>query len=242
MDCAILVERIRRSVALVLTLNEMGKVSGKGSGFIFWKRGILVTCNHVVEATPVIKIKFPDQDAFSDAKLLITDKEHDLALLKFDDNTREHLKAADIKTVKEGLQVVFAGYPLTLFDLTTHQGTLSAITKDPTGIITYLIDGTVNGGNSGCPLMNSSGEVIGVVNAKRRERSDILTQVEEMGTGAISLYGVDLVKIYQALIENVQLGIGYAVPCSYIPAHHDPEIGGERKEPPSPVDGSKEGK
>ncbi|MGA2330109.1 MAG: trypsin-like peptidase domain-containing protein, partial [Bryobacteraceae bacterium] len=85
MDCAILVEKIRRSVALVLTLNEKGKVSGKGSGFIFWKRGILVTCNHVVEASPIIKIKFPDQEVFSDAKLLITDKEHDLALLKFDD-------------------------------------------------------------------------------------------------------------------------------------------------------------
>lgn len=235
MDCSILVEKVRKSIALVVTLNEKGKLDGKGSGFIFWKKGILVTCNHVVVGSPTIKIKFPDQEIFIDAKLAIADTEHDLALLKFDDNTRDPLVAADIKTVKEGIPVVFAGYPLSLFDLTTHQGTLSAIIKDATGLITYLIDGTVNGGNSGCPLMNNTGEVIGVVNAKRREHTDILTQVEEMGSGAISLHGVDLVKIYQALIENVQLGIGYAVPCSYIPPHHDPEIEGGRGDgvPPS---------
>ena len=39
--------------------------------------------------------------------------------------------------------------------------------------------------------------------------------------GAISLHGIDLVEIYHASISNVQLGIGYAVPTSYIPEHKD---------------------
>ena len=39
--------------------------------------------------------------------------------------------------------------------------------------------------------------------------------------GAVSLHGIDLVEIYHALISNVQLGIGYAVPASYIPHHKE---------------------
>ena len=120
------------------------------------------------------------------------------------------------------MPVLFSGYPLNLEALTTHQGMLSAITVDALGVTTYLIDGTVNAGNSGCPLMNVKGEILGVVNAKRRERSDLLTKVEAMSLGAISLHGIDLVEIYQALISNVQLGIGYAVPASYIPEHKEP--------------------
>ncbi len=119
------------------------------------------------------------------------------------------------------MSVIFAGYPLSIKDLTTHQGILSAITQDEVGMTTYLIDGTVNSGNSGCPLMDSDGEVIGVVNAKRRESSDLLSSVENLKVGAIALHGIDLVKIYQALIRNVQLGIGYAVPASYIPDHKE---------------------
>jgi S1-C subfamily serine protease len=114
-----------------------------------------------------------------------------------------------------------SGFPLGISSLTTHQGILSAITKDATGITTYLIDGTVNPGNSGCPLMNKEGHVIGVVNATRREEAPLLAEVGKMPLGALSLHGIDLVKIYQALSRNLQLGMGYAVPCGYIPQHKD---------------------
>lgn len=126
-----------------------------------------------------------------------------------------------MQQIRPGMPVLFSGYPLSLDALTTHQGILSAITTDAVGVTTYLIDGTVNAGNSGCPLMNAQGEILGVVNAKRRERSDLLNKVEAMSLGAISLHGIDLVEIYQALISNVQLGIGYAIPASYIPQHSE---------------------
>jgi len=44
-----------------------------------------------------------------------------------------------------------------------------------------------------------------------------LTKMGEQKTGAISLQGVDLVELFQAIINNVQLGIGYAIPCTYVP-------------------------
>ena len=128
---------------------------------------------------------------------------------------------SEIKDVQEGTEILFAGYPLSLQDLTTHQGIISAITKDLSGITTYLIDGTVNAGNSGCPLMDLGGNVLGVVNAKRREQSNLLSKVESMKTGALSLHGVDLVEIYGAIISNLQLGIGYAIPAKYIPDHKE---------------------
>jgi len=224
MDYSSIVERIKPSIALIVNFNNKGQISSTGSGFVFSKNGILATCNHVVEQDAAIKIRFSDDETLLDAKVVIRDEEHDLALLKFSDETRQPIPQAEISSVKEGMSVLFSGYPLRIFNLTTHQGILSAIIKDATGITTFLIDGTVNSGNSGCPLMNDKGEVIGIVNAKQRESSDTLTKVEEMTTGAVSLYGVDLINIYQALISNVQLGIGYAVPCSYMPKHHEPKI------------------
>jgi len=224
MDCSSLLNKIRGSIALVLVVDSNGKVCGKGSGFIFLRDGILVTCNHVVNKKDAsFFIKFYDKENLISAKVIIRDEEHDLAIIKFSDSERRPLSLIESKQIEEGMEVVFSGYPLTLMDLTTHRGILSAITKDAAGITTYMIDGTVNSGNSGCPLMSRDGDVIGVVNAKRREKNDILEKVEGMKHGAIALHGVDLVEIHSALISNVQLGMGYAVPAAFIPEPKDQE-------------------
>ena len=220
MDYSEIVKKIKPNIAQVVALNPNGQIFGSGSGFVFSKKGILVTCNHIIKDAHATVIRFQNGE-YTGAKVVIKDEEHDLALLKFDDDKRTPLELCKDEEVKEGMPVIFAGYPLNLQDVTTHQGIISAVIKDATGITTYLIDGTVNSGNSGCPLMNAKGEVIGVVNAKRRERSDLLSKVEGMALGAVSLHGIDLVEIYHALINNVQLGIGYAVPASYIPEHKD---------------------
>ena len=219
MDYTKIVEKIKPSIALIVCLDERGKAYSTGSGFIFSKKEIIATCNHVIEKATTVVVKFTDSDDFLTAKVVMRDDEHDLALLKFSNDTRKPLLLADIGTIKEGMPVIFSGYPLQMQHLTTHRGMLSSIAKDSTGITTYLIDGTVNSGNSGCPLVNTNGELIGVVNAKRMERAELLREVEQMQVGALALHGIDLVELYQALINNVQLGIGYAVPASYIPEH-----------------------
>lgn len=225
MDYSNIIEKINKSIGIVYMVQGQEIIS-KGSGFIFFKKGILVTCNHVIaKQDSNVLVQFPDKpESFLQAKVMIRDEEHDLALLKFEDITREPLEIADSNIIKEGIPVIFAGYPLSLVSLTTHQGILSAILKDATGVITYLIDGTVNSGNSGCPLMSEDGKVIGVVNAKRMEHSDLLIKMGEQKIGAISLHGVDLVELFQAVISNVQLGIGYAIPCNYIPKPHSVKL------------------
>ncbi len=229
MNLSGIVTKITPSIAKIYCLNEHNLVVGTGSSFLYWQKGLLVTCNHLVEKSHSLVCKFSDEaDKLHPIKVALRDPEHDLALLKIETEREPlaHLTAESGKNIRPGMPVLFSGYPLSLETLTTHQGILSAITVDAVGVTTYLIDGTVNAGNSGCPLMNVKGEILGVVNAKRRERSALLSKVEEMSLGAISLHGIDLVEIYQALISNVQLGIGYAVPASYIPEH---------KEAPNPV-------
>ena len=219
MDITEIIEKVKNSIAYIVALDTNRNVIGTGSGFVFSKKGILVTCNHVVKDASMLFIKFPDTKDFTACKIIIRDDEHDLALLKFDDNTREPLECGQLDKVVEGMPVLFSGYPFSSENLTTHQGIISAIIKDVAGVTSYSIDGTVNSGNSGCPLMDSSGRVIGVVNAKTRLRNDLLEKVENLGTGALSLHGIDIVEIYQAIINNVQLGVGHAVPANYIPEH-----------------------
>lgn len=220
-DYSSIILEVKPSIALVITFNDKNVLSGTGSGFVFWKNGVFVTCNHVVKDANAIFLKFPGVETPIPTKVLLMDEEHDLALLKFDDETRKPLIIADQTNISEGMPVIFSGYPINIQDLTTHQGIISSIAKDPTGKTVYLIDGTVNSGNSGCPLMDQNGKVIGVVNAKGAVRADIMEKVKSMSSGALSLYGLDLVDIYKVLINNVQLGIGYAVPAGYIPEHKE---------------------
>jgi len=213
MDYSLVIDKIKSSIALIHT------EKGSGTGFVFQKQNILVTCNHVVNGCSKIFIKFPDSE-FINAERIIRDEEHDLALLKFNDSKiREPLDLITHEKIKEGTSIIFSGYPLGFKTLVTHQGIISAVTKDATGVITYLIDGTVNLGNSGCPLMSVDGEVIGIVNAMKIERNDLLDKVNNMELGAVALHNTDLVDIFKAVIRNLQLGIGYAVPASYIPEH-----------------------
>jgi S1-C subfamily serine protease len=235
MDLSQTVRKVSPSIAKLYCFDAKGDLTNTATGFLYAKKNMLVTCNHVVQGSDRIACRFPgdSDETFHTTKVVLNDTEHDLALLKVDVN-RAPLTPFVKKPgndVCSGMSVLFSGYPLNLETLTTHQGILSAITKDAVGMTTYLIDGTVNSGNSGCPLMTSTGEVIGVVNAKRRERADLLTKVEQMTLGAVSLHGIDIVEIYQALISNVQLGIGYAVPASYIPTHKE-ELGPPAKKPP----------
>ncbi|HET8669496.1 MAG TPA: serine protease [Candidatus Saccharimonadales bacterium] len=224
MDVSEIIKKLKPSLPVILVANGENKIVSKGSGFIFQKSDLVVTCAHVVSSTEDINVvlQFPDNEGtFVPAKVVITDHEHDIALLKFQpDKEREPLALASNEST-EGMAVLFSGYPFSLMNLTTHQGIISSVITDPTGMKRYLIDGTINPGNSGGPLMNMKGEVIGVVDATRRESNDILSKVQAMSTGALSLHGLDLVELYNALVNNLQLGVGYAVPSSYIPHYPD---------------------
>jgi S1-C subfamily serine protease len=139
-----------------------------GSGFVIDKAGHIVTNYHVVEGAQQIEVSFSNQDTYK-ATLVGTDPSTDLAVLRVDVSSRAltPLALADSDDVRVGDPVVAIGNPFGL-DRTATAGIVSALQRNvtaPNGSnIDHVIqtDAPINQGNSGGPLLNARGEVIGV--------------------------------------------------------------------------------
>ncbi|HYK58508.1 MAG TPA: Do family serine endopeptidase [Bryobacteraceae bacterium] len=137
-----------------------------GTGFIVDRNGYIVTNNHVVENADKITVKLQDDSTEYRAKVIGTDYETDLAVIKID--ARRQLQTVNIGN-SDGVQVgdwaVAVGSPFTLEESVTL-GIISAKGRDIEGGRAFQrfiqTDAAINPGNSGGPLVNIRGEVIGV--------------------------------------------------------------------------------
>lgn len=136
---------------------------GLGSGFIISADGQILTNAHVVEGATTIVVKLAD-DTEQPARLLGIDTATDVALLKIDATNLPTVKLGDSSTVEVGDWVLAIGSPFGL-ERTATQGIVSATGRSlPDGTYVPFIqtDAAVNPGNSGGPLFNTRGEVIGI--------------------------------------------------------------------------------
>jgi len=147
---------------------------GEGSGFVWDKKGHIVTNNHVVEGADELEVTFYN-DIVAPAKVVGTDPDSDLAVIKVDIDPEElhPVVMGDSEKLKVGQRVIAIGNPFGL-EGTMTTGIISALGRSlPVGSATiaggrYSIpdiiqtDAAINPGNSGGPLLNSAGEVIGV--------------------------------------------------------------------------------
>ena len=135
-----------------------------GSGFIIESSGLIVTNNHVIEDATSINVILTDGRTFT-AKLIGKDKKTDLALLKIEtDEELPFVKWGDSDTAKVGNWVLAIGNPFGLVNTVTA-GIISARGRDiSAGPFDDFIqtDASINRGNSGGPLFNLDGEVIGI--------------------------------------------------------------------------------
>ena len=137
-----------------------------GTGFIVDKNGYIVTNNHVVDGVDHIKVKLHGDETEYKARVIGTDRETDLAVLKID--TRRPLAAVTIAN-SDGVQVgdwaVAIGSPFGL-EASVTAGIVSAVDRPNIGTGQFQrfiqTDAAINPGNSGGPLLNIKGEVIGV--------------------------------------------------------------------------------
>lgn len=141
------------------------KQRGQGSGFIISEKGHILTNNHVVEGADVIKVILSDNREFV-AKIVGTDPQTDVALLKIDDPANlPVLPLGDSSTLETGEWVIAIGNPFGLSQTVTV-GVVSATGRSSVGINEYenfiQTDAAINPGNSGGPLINAHGEAVGI--------------------------------------------------------------------------------
>ncbi len=139
------------------------KVPGVGSGFFISSDGYIITNNHVVKDAVKVKVKTIDDKEFT-AKIIGTDPKTDLALIKVNTDDAPFIQLGDSNKVEVGEWVLAIGNPLNQ-DLSVTAGIISAKGRQ-LGVADYedflQTDAAINQGNSGGPLINMEGKVIGI--------------------------------------------------------------------------------
>jgi serine protease Do len=194
---------------------------GLGSGFIVSSDGLVLTNAHVVRAGGEVVVRLTDKREFK-ATVVGTDTQTDVAVLKIDATNLPTVKIGDPAAVRVGEWVVAIGSPYG-FDNSVTAGIVSAKSRSlPDGTYVPFIqtDVAVNPGNSGGPLFNMKGEVIGI-NSQIYSRTggyqglsfaipmdvavNVQNQLVQYGKVTRGRIGVTIQEINQALAESFGL-------------------------------------
>jgi serine protease Do len=148
--------------AVVTVLNTGPNGSGSGSGVIISDKGYILTNNHVVDGATQLAVVFNDGGR-RDAKLVGTDPLNDVAVIQVSGKLPAVATMGDASALLPGEQVLAIGSPLGNFRNTVTAGVISALNRS-VGAMEGLIqtDAAINSGNSGGPLINLRGEVVGI--------------------------------------------------------------------------------
>ena len=158
----------------IVTTNMFGqKVAGavSGSGFVISEDGYVLTNAHVVEHATSIKVLFENGEEYK-ATIVGSETENDIAVLKISANKSfNNVILGDSDKMVVGEDVVAIGNPLGELTFSLTKGVVSALDREImvdnfTSINMFQVDCAVNEGNSGGPIFNMYGEVIGIVSAK----------------------------------------------------------------------------
>jgi len=197
------------------------RTRGAGSGFIIDDSGYIVTNNHVVDGADSVSVRLSDERQF-DAEVVGYDDKTDLALLKIDADNLTVSTLGDSDATRVGDWVIAIGNPFGLGGTATV-GIVSARGRDIRSgpYDDYMqIDAPINHGNSGGPVFNTAGEVVGVNTAiyspnggsvgigfaiPANQVSDIVDELRDSGTIDRGWLGVQLQNIDEDLAEGLGL-------------------------------------
>lgn len=196
-------------------------VRGAGSGFIVSADGLILTNAHVVDGATEVTVKLTDRREFQ-AKVLGSDKKTDVAVLKIEAKDLPVVKLGSTRDLRVGEWVLAIGSPFGL-ENTVTAGVVSAKGRslpDSGGVGFLQSDVAVNPGNSGGPLFNARGEVVGI-NSQIYSRSggyqglsfaipiELATRIQEQivahGKVDHARLGVTIQEVNQALADTFRL-------------------------------------
>ncbi len=186
-----------------------------GSGAIISEDGYIVTNNHVVDGADDITVTLSNQRSFK-AKLIATDASSDLAIIKIEAKNLPFLLYGNSDDVKVGQWVLAVGYPLNL-ETTVTAGIVSAKGRtleinrrqSKTPIESFIqTDAAVNPGNSGGPLINTEGKLIGINSAIASPTGSYAGYSFTIPVNIVKKIIADLMKF--GTVQRAYLGINYA--------------------------------
>lgn len=213
---------------------------GVGSGFIVSADGFVLTNAHVVDGADEVLVTLTDRREFK-AKVLGSDKRSDVAVLKLEAQQLPSLTIGDSNKIRVGEWVIAIGSPFNL-DNTVTAGIISAKSRD-TGEYLPLIqsDVAVNPGNSGGPLINMRGEVIGINSQIATlsggyngisfavpidEAMRVADQLKKTGRVTRGRLGVEIGEVSKEVAESLGLGKARGVEVARVEAGGPAEKGG----------------
>ena len=165
--------------------DEFSSGEATGTGVVLTADGEILTNSHVVEGATTVKVRFAGETEPREAKILASDPGNDLALLKIDATGLKPALFAQVGSVRVGDAVVAIGYALDLDGgPSVTSGIVSALKRTiitDSGALNGLIqtDAPISSGNSGGPLVNMRGEVVGINTAVAR--SDATSAASNIG-------------------------------------------------------------
>ncbi len=162
-------------------LNEVAKnkeeniiVNSGGTGFLINAEGYIITNAHVLHGSSGANVMSADHEIY-DASIVYRDEIRDLAILKISDNDYTSIKKLPY-TIKRsemdlGEELFTLGYPRN--DITYNKGDISASTGHDGDTLSYQIQMSANPGNSGGPVFNKNGDVIGIISTREKQSQGV---------------------------------------------------------------------
>ena len=205
------------------------EVEGIGSGFIINQEGYILTNYHVVKGAQEISVTLSN-DVTTTAQVVNYDENQDVAMIKITDENVEipaTVELGDSDALQPGEEVIAIGTPLsTELSSTVTKGIISATSRSvavESGVTMNLIqtDAAINAGNSGGPLVNTKGEVVGINSSKISGEAvegigfsipinDIKDKIESLSKPILNL-GISVRTIDEALSKQLNMEQGLYV-------------------------------
>jgi S1-C subfamily serine protease len=237
-----IVDKVSESVVSIVTSVVATSYFGQsytseaaGTGIIVTEDGYILTNKHVIEGATSISVVLDDGTTYKNVEIAAVDPLNDVAFLKIKDVS--DLKAAtlgDSKTISVGQQVIAIGNALGQYQNSVTSGIISGTGRsltatDSTGSMSENLsdmiqtDAAINSGNSGGPLVNAAGEVIGINTATSSTAENMgfaipissvkgmLTQLKESGKASRAYVGVYSIEITPEVMKTYNLPVSEGV-------------------------------
>ena len=202
------------------------EVEGIGSGFIINEEGYILTNYHVIQGAQEISVTLSN-DVTTTAQVVNYDENQDVAMIKITDESVEipaTVELGDSDALQPGEEVIAIGTPLsTELSSTVTKGIISATSRSvavESGVTMNLIqtDAAINAGNSGVPLVNTKGEVVGINSSKISGEAvegigfsipinDIKDKIESLSKPILNL-GISVRTIDESLSKQLNMEQG----------------------------------